>query len=166
MNMGFKLPRYATADAVVATMRQGMKIKLLTDTAVMPTRGTKHSAGLDLYVDTNKKVSIYPGATKMLGTGIAAEIPKGCFGAIFPRSGLSTKKGIVLANDVAVIDSDYRGEIKLPLFNRSKDPQTIDPHERVAQMVIIPYVDVELVQVDDLTDTERGDGGFGSTGKN
>lgn len=164
--MRFKLPLPTTVDSTIASIWSRMRVKLLTDTAVMPTRGTEHSAGLDLYVDTNKKVSIYPGATKMLGTGIAAEIPKGCFGAIFPRSGLSTKKGIVLANDVAVIDSDYRGEIKLPLFNRSKDPQTIDPHERVAQMVIIPYVDVELVQVDDLTDTERGDGGFGSTGKN
>lgn len=142
-----------------------MKIKLLTKTAVMPLRGTEKSAGLDLYVDTDKMVSIYPNKTKVFGTGIACEVPDGCFGAIFPRSGLSTKKGIVLANEVAVIDSDYRGEIKLPLLNRSNEPQIIGAHERVAQMIIIPYKDVELELADDLEDTERGTGGFGSTGK-
>lgn len=142
-----------------------MKIKLLTETATMPTRGTENSAGLDLYVDTVKPMSIYPGKTKMFSSGIAVEIPDGYWGGVFIRSGISTKRGIVLQNGVGVIDSDYRGEIMLPLYNSGSEPQTISAHERVAQLIVIPYKKEELELAEDLNDTERGNGGFGSTGR-
>ena len=105
-----------------------------------------------------------PGTTMKIGTGIAAEIPEGYFGAVFARSGLATKKGLRPANCVGVIDSDYRGEIIVALHNDSKEPQTIQAYERIAQIVILPYLDVSFEIVDELSDTERGEGGFGSTG--
>ena len=142
-----------------------MRFKKLSTTAGIPSRGSEKAAGYDLYIDSLEPTVIQPYETKMVGTGIAIELPENTFGAIYPRSGLSTKQGIVLANNVAVIDEDYRGEIKLPLYNRSNEPVILNPKERVAQLVVTPYIPVELEKVDELTDTERGSGGFGSTGK-
>lgn len=142
-----------------------IKIKKLTESAIIPTKGTEEAAGFDLYVDNDTAVTILPHETEMLQTNIAFELPRGHFGAVFARSGLSTKKGIRPSTCVSVIDSDYRGSVGVPLHNDSNEPRVIEPHERVAQMVIIPIPEVEFVLVDSLEETERGTGGFGSTGK-
>ena len=143
-----------------------MKIKRLTETAKLPTRGSKYAAGYDLYVDSDKVISVYPHKTVMLPTNIALEIPNGYFGAIHSRSGLSTKKGLALVNGVAVIDEDYRGAIGIPIHNYGNLPQRIKPYEIVAQLVITPYKEVDFEEVEELSDTDRGNGGFGSTGTN
>ena len=143
-----------------------MKIKRLTETAKLPTRGSEYAAGYDLYVDSDKVISVYPHKTVMLPTNIALEIPNGYFGAIHSRSGLSTKKGLALVNGVAVIDEDYRGAIGIPIHNYGNLPQSIEPYERVAQLVITPYKEVDFEEVEELSDTDRGNGGFGSTGIN
>lgn len=143
-----------------------MKIKLLTNTATIPTRGSEYSAGYDLYADIPSELLIFANQNVLIGTGIAVEIPEGYFGALFARSGLATKQGLRPANCVGVIDSDYRGEVKVALFNDSTNSKTIKPQERIAQLVILPYANVELEVVDELGDTVRGDGGFGSTGTN
>lgn len=143
-----------------------MKIKLLTDTAKVPTRGSQYAAGYDLYADISNEVWIPENSNTLIGTGISAEIPEGYFGALFARSGLATKRGLRPANCVGVIDSDYRGEIKVALFNDSDTPAVIKPQERIAQLVILPYANIELEVVDELKETVRGEGGFGSTGTN
>ena len=140
-----------------------MKIKRLTNNAIIPTYGIKHSAGLDLYAVEN--ISILDGDCAKIKTGISVEIPNGYFGAVFARSGLSTKQGLRPANCVGVVDSDYRGEVIVPLYNDSSETRTVCAGDRVAQMVIIPYAKVELEEVDELDNTERGTGGFGSTGE-
>lgn len=143
-----------------------INIQLLNDLAKIPTRGSEEAAGWDLYAATDEKITIEPHQTVQIGTGLAMEIPLYSFGAIFARSGLATKKGLRPANAVGVIDSDYRGEILIALHNDSDLPQTIAPQERIAQLVIIPYVQIEgWNEVDGLTVTERGDQGFGSTGE-
>ena len=142
-----------------------IRIKKLSDTAKLPQRGSEKAAGYDLYANTEEEITIAPHATQMIGTGIAMEIPEGYFGAIFARSGLASKKGLRPGNCVGVVDSDYRGEWKIALHNDTDEPQTIAPHERIAQMVVIPFLPVEFTEAADLTDTERGAGGFGSTGK-
>lgn len=148
-----------------------INIKKLNDTAIIPTRGSEYAAGYDLYagcVDEKnlEEVNVIsPYSTMKIHTGIAMEIPEGYFGAIFARSGLATKQGLRPANCVGVIDSDYRGEIIVALRNDSASEQTITSGERIAQIVIMPYLPVEFEEVDSLKDTERGDGGFGSTGK-
>ena len=143
-----------------------MRIKKLNDKACAPTRADGGSAGFDLYaVVDNGETTVLPGKTKMLGSGYAFEIPEGYFGGVFPRSGLSTKHGIRLANCVAVIDSSYRGEVKIPLFNDSNEAYTIRNGDRVAQLIIIPYAAETIEEVDDLSDTDRGDGGFGHSGR-
>ena len=139
--------------------------KKLTETAIKPTRGTGYSAGLDLYADNNEPVTIQPHCKEKLQTGISMELPDGFFGGVFPRSGISTKRGLRLCNCVGVIDSDYRGNIGVSLYNDSNEPQTVEPHERVAQLIIQPYATVTLIE-GKLTDSERGTNGFGSTGKN
>ena len=139
--------------------------KKLTETAIKPTRGTSFSAGLDLYADNSEPVTIQPHCKMALQTGISMELPDGFFGGVYPRSGISTKRGLRLCNCVGVIDSDYRGNIGVSLYNDSNEPQTIEPHERVAQLVIQPYATVTLTE-GKLTDSERGTNGFGSTGKN
>ena len=143
-----------------------MKIKLLTDTATMPTRGSEKAAGWDLYDDFADEIYLPPNDVRMIGTGVAVEIPEGYFGALFARSGIASKRGLRPANCVGVIDSDYRGEIKVAIINDSTYVQKIEPQERIAQLVILPYKSVELEQVDELDKTERGEGGFGSTGTN
>lgn len=139
-----------------------LKFKKLTDKAIKPTYGTEFSAGADLY--STEKVVISCGETKLIKTGIAVEIPVGYVGLIYARSGLATKRGLAPANKVGVIDSDYRGEIMVALYNQSGVEQIVEQGERVAQMVITPYLKVDYQEVEDLQDTTRGSGGFGSTG--
>lgn len=141
-----------------------IEFKKLNENAVTPTFGTEFSAGADLY-SAEEEIVINPGETKFIGTGLATAIPEGTVGLIYARSGLACKKGLAPANKVGVIDSDYRGEIKVALHNHGKDAQTVLKGERVAQMVITPYFKVDYVEVDSLSETLRGDGGFGSTGR-
>ena len=141
-----------------------MKIKLLNERAVVPTYGSSQAAGADLYAAVDKDIYINPHSTTMIGTGIAAEIPEGYFGAIFARSGIASKQGLRPANCVGVVDSDYRGEIKVALHNDTDIVQMVPMGSRIAQLVIMPYAKAIFEVVDDLDNTERGDGGFGSTG--
>lgn len=142
-----------------------VKVKKLTDTAILPTRGSEHAAGYDLYADVKNQVMISPHETEKIGTGLAIEIPDGYFGAIFARSGLASKQGLRPANCVGVCDSDYRGEYIVAVHNDSNHSRVIDPGERIAQLVVMPYLAVTFDEVADLSDTDRGNGGFGSTGK-
>ena len=141
-----------------------IKFKKLNENAVMPTFGSKYAAGADLY-SAEEEIVIAPNETAFIGTGIACAIPTYCVGLVFARSGLACKKGLAPANKVGVIDSDYRGEIKVALHNHGKEPQTVLKGERVAQMVITNYYPVEYVETDALDETKRGEGGFGSTGR-
>lgn len=145
-----------------------VKIKKINDKAIIPSRGSSSAAGYDLYAVTDmsdESLVIEAGKTVKVKTGLSMEIPEGYFGAIYPRSGLSTKQGLRLANCVGVVDPDYRGEVMVALYNDSNDMQTITSGERIAQIVITPYLPVEFEEVDELNDTERSTGGFGSTGK-
>ena len=142
-----------------------INIKKLSENAIIPTYGSIGAAGADLYALLSDTLTIKPGETVLVGTGIAMEIPEGFVGLIFARSGLSTKKGLAPANKVGVIDSDYRGEIKVPLYNQSGSVQTIEKGERIAQMVITPFISADFTEVDELDDTLRGAEGFGSTGR-
>lgn len=142
-----------------------IKIKKLNENAFIPTRGSQYSAGYDLYACIDDPVTILPHSTEKVGTGLAIEIPEGYFGAIFARSGLATKEGLRPANCTGVCDSDYRGEYIVALHNDTSEEKLIMPNERIAQLVVMPYLPVEFEEVTELTDTERGIGGFGSTGK-
>ena len=144
-----------------------MKIALrkMTESAQIPVRGSLQAAGYDLFADLSEAVTILPQETKMVGTGIACAIPEGYFGGIYARSGLSAKEGLRPANCTGVVDSDYRGEIKVALHNDSKASRTILPGQKIAQMVVQAFLPVEFETVEDLDATERGGGGFGSTGK-
>lgn len=144
-------------------MQTKVKIKKLNTNAKVPTRGSEEAAGYDLY--SNSNVEIRPEGTVKVNTGIAMEIPKGYFGAIYARSGLATKEGLRPANCVGVVDSDYRGEIIVALHNDSNIVRVVEKGERIAQIVIMPYLSVEFEEVDDLDETKRGNGGFGSTDK-
>lgn len=143
-----------------------IKIKKLKENAFLPTRGSKYAAGYDLYacVDTDSVV-IPPHKSAKIGTGIAAAIPEGYFGAIFARSGLATKQSLRPANCVGVVDADYRGEFIVFLHNDSDEEKTVNNGERIAQLVVMPFLDVEFTETDTLDETERGANGFGSTGK-
>lgn len=141
-----------------------LKIKMLDEHAILPTRGSEKAAGWDLYANIPDPIVIAPGKMAKISSGIAIELPEGTFGGIFARSGLSTKKGLRPANCVGVIDEDYRGPVIVPLYNDSKMPMTVAPDERIAQLIVMPYVNCELSEVSILTDTERAEGGFGSTG--
>lgn len=142
-----------------------INIKRLNPNAILPTRGSEQAAGYDLYACIDEPVTIPPHSTVKVGTGLSIELPDNYFGAIFARSGLATKKGLRPANCVGVCDSDYRGEYIVALHNDSDIGVIINPEERIAQLVVLPYLPVEFNEVDSLTDTERGDGGFGSTDK-
>ncbi len=141
-----------------------VRIKKLSDSAVLPTRGSSSAAGYDLYADVERE-QIAPGQTVKIPVGVAMEIPEGYFGGIFARSGLSTKEGLRPANCVGVIDSDYRGPILVPLHNDSDTVREVVQGEKIAQMVILPYLAIEFEEVEQLEETQRGEGGFGSTGK-
>lgn len=142
-----------------------VKIKKLSDKGIIPTYGTEFSAGADLYACLDETVVIDSGETVLVHTGVAVEIPEGFGGFIYARSGLASKRGLAPANKVGVIDSDYRGEIMVALHNHSKVPQAVEHGERIAQMVIMPYVAANFVVSQELEDTVRGEGGFGSTGR-
>lgn len=142
-----------------------IKVKKLDENAIIPTKGSEESAGMDLYSCTSERIVIMPHETAIIHTGIAVELPKGTFGGIFARSGLACKKGLAPANKVGVVDSDFRGELLVALHNHSDLPQTIEPMERVAQLIILSYIPAEFEEVEELSDTERGTGGFGSTGR-
>ena len=142
-----------------------IKVKLLRPGAKLPTYGTEFSAGADLYACLEEDVVIAPGQTQKIPTGIAMEIPVGCAGLIYARSSLDTKRGLAPANKVGVVDSDYRGEFMIFLHNHGTEPQTICHGDRVAQLLITPVFTPGFAEADELTDTVRGAGGFGSTGK-
>jgi len=145
-------------------MSNQISVKKLHPNAKLPTYGSVEAAGADLYACLDEAVIIQPGETAWIGTGIALEVPKGCAGLVYARSGMAAKRGLAPANKVGVIDSDYRGEVKVVLLNHSKQPQTVEPGERIAQFVITPVLTPEYTFADDLSDTQRGSGGFGSTG--
>ena len=142
-----------------------VRVKKLHPNAVLPTYGSAEAAGADLYACLEAAVTIAPGEVYWVPTGIALEVPKGCAGLVYARSSLGAKRGLAPANKVGVVDSDYRGEVKVVLLNHSNQPQTLQPGERVAQFVITPVLQPAYEEVDELTDTSRGAGGFGSTGK-
>ncbi len=147
-------------------MEQKLKIKKLREGATIPKRATEGSAGMDLYACIDTPVTIRPGDLALIPTGIAIELPCAEYVAyIFARSGLGIKHGICLSNGVGVVDSDYRGEVCVGLCNVSSKEYTIEPNERVAQMVISPVSLMPVEEAQELSDTERGAGGFGSTGK-
>ena len=141
-----------------------VRIKKLTDTAKLPAYGSAYAAGADLYSDEGA-FTVAPGETHLVHTGLSIEIPEGYGGFIYARSGLATKRGLAPANKVGVIDADYRGEIMVSLHNHSDKPQTVEAGERVAQLVIAPFLKAEFEEADELSDTVRGEGGFGSTGR-
>ena len=141
-----------------------VNIKKLNDKAVVPTYGSEFAAGADLYACLDEEVTVAPHATVLIPTGIAMELPLGYAGLIYARSGLATKKGLAPANKVGVVDCDYRGEVKVALHNHGETPQTVAAGERIAQMVITPYLAAQFAVTDELSDTVRGAGGFGSTG--
>ena len=149
------------------TNNTGIKIqvKKLKETANLPTRGSAYAAGYDLYACLDEAVTVEAGATVKIGTGLSIAVPEGYFGAIFARSGLATKEGLRPANCVGVADSDYRGEYIVALHNDSAVARTVTPGERIAQLVIMPFLSVEFEEADSLEETQRGEGGFGSTGK-
>jgi dUTP pyrophosphatase len=142
-----------------------INIKKLTDTAILPDRGSAYAAGYDLFADIKEELKIEAHKTAMLPTGLAMEIPEGYFGGIFARSGLASKESLRPANCVGVVDADYRGEVKVALHNDSDDVRIITPCQKIAQLVIVPFLSVEFEEVEALSDTVRGVGGFGSTGK-
>lgn len=142
-----------------------LKIKRLKEEAVLPERKTPGSAGYDLCACIAAEFTIEPGEIAIFPTGLAAEIPEGCAGMIFTRSGLGVKHGVAVANGVGVIDSDYRGEIHVGLRNSSKVPYTVSPGERIAQLIVMPVCLPMVEEVEALSETQRGTGGFGSTGQ-
>ena len=141
-----------------------VKIKKLDERATIPSYGSEYAAGFDLYAILDNDTTIKSHETVLIKTGLSMEIPVGYAGMIFARSGLATKKGLAPANKVGVVDSDYRGEVMVALHNHSNEDQTISNGERIAQMVIMPFYKAEFTVVEELSDTERGAGGFGSTG--
>ena len=141
-----------------------VNIKKLRENAVIPTYGSQFAAGADLYACLEEDLTINPSETVLVPTGIAAEIPVGFAGLIYARSGIASKRGLAPANKVGVVDADYRGEIMVALHNHSDKPQSIAKDERIAQLVIAPFLSVDFNEVDELEDTVRGAGGFGSTG--
>ncbi len=143
-----------------------VNFKKLNQNAVMPSYGSEFAAGADLYACTNgETVVIESGETKLIKTGLAMEIPEGYAGLIYARSGIANKRGLAPSNKVGVVDSDYRGEIMVSLHNHSNETQSIADGERIAQMVITPFLKVEYNEVEEISETVRGEGGFGSTGK-
>ncbi len=140
-------------------------VKKLDERAVLPQYGSDYAAGADLYAVLDEAVTIAPGETKLVKTGLSMEIPEGYAGLIYARSGLAAKRGLAPANKVGVVDADYRGEVMVALHNHSNVPQTVEPLERIAQLVVAPFLRAEYFECETLSDTVRGEGGFGSTGR-
>lgn len=142
-----------------------VRVKRVLEGAKLPTYGSAAAAGADLYACLEEAVTIQPGETVFIPTGIALEVPQGCAGLIYARSSMGAKRGLAPANKVGVIDSDYRGQVMVALHNHSALPQTVEPQERIAQLLITPVFTPGFVETEELSDTQRGAGGFGSTGK-
>lgn len=142
-----------------------IKIKRLHEAARLPTRGTEHSAGADLYACLEAPVTILPGERRTIPTGLALEIPPGHGGFVFPRSSVASRYGLSLSNCVGVIDADYRGEVAVALLHHGGEPYTVRHGDRIAQLVVMPVCMADFTFSDELTDTVRGEGGFGSTGR-
>ena len=142
-----------------------INIKKLTETAILPERGSAYAAGYDLFADLQEAIEIKPHETYMINTGVAMEIPEGYWGGVFARSGLSAKEGLRPANCVGVVDADYRGPVCVALHNDGEVVRTVTPGQKIAQLVVVPFLAVEFDEVEELSDTVRGAGGFGSTGK-
>ena len=145
-------------------MTQPVSVKLLDPRAKMPSYGSVDPAGADLYAVTDGPVTVAPGQTVLIHTGLALAIPQGFVGLVYARSGLATKQGLAPANKVGVIDADYRGELMVALHNHSGETRTVEHGDRIAQLVIAPYLTAQFTQQEELDDTVRGEGGFGSTG--
>lgn len=141
-----------------------IRVKKLHPAAKLPTYGSAEAAGADLYACLEETVTIAPGESAFIPSGIALEVPVGCAGLIYARSGLACKRGLAPANKVGVIDSDYRGQIVVVLHNHGTQPQSVENGERIAQMVITPVLTPPYVEAEELSDSDRGAGGFGSTG--
>ncbi len=141
-----------------------ISVKKLDERAVLPTYGSEYSAGADLYALADEEIVFQPHETKFVHTGLAMEIPEGYAGLVYARSGLASKRGLAPANKVGVVDSDYRGEIMVALHNHSDSVQKIAPAERIAQLVVTPFLKATFEETDSLSETVRGTGGFGSTG--
>ncbi len=141
-----------------------IELKKLNENAVLPSRGSKEAAGYDLYALSDQPIEIEPHKTVLVGTGLSMAIPDGYFGGVFARSGLASKRSLRPANCVGVIDSDYRGELMVPIHNDSEEKKIIEAKERIAQLIILPYLSVEFDEVEELDETARGESGFGSTG--
>ena len=142
-----------------------ISVKKLRPDAVLPTAGSQYAAGYDLYACIDAPVTVAPHTTEKIGTGLSVAVPEGWFGAVFARSGLASKQGLRPANCVGVCDSDYRGEYIVAIHNDGDTPQTVSPGDRIAQLVILPYMTAEFEEAEELPATARGAGGFGSTGK-
>ena len=145
-------------------MTQPVSVKLLDPRAKLPAYGSADAAGADLYALTDGPVTLAPGETALIHTGLALAIPQGYVGLVYARSGLATKQGLAPANKVGVIDADYRGELMVALHNHSGEPRVVESGDRIAQLVIAPYLTAQFVPQEELEDTQRGAGGFGSTG--
>ena len=145
-------------------MKTKVEIKKLDERAIIPTYGTEFSAGADIYALLDEPVTIAPGETKLIHTGLAMAIPEGLVGLNFARSGMATKRGLAPANKVGVIDSDYRGELMVALYNQGNVAQTVEHGDRIAQIIFMPYYTADFILCDELDETVRGEGGFGSTG--
>ena len=146
-------------------MIENINVKKLNDLAKLPTRGSEYAAGYDLYAATNYNIEIQPHTTVKIGTGLSFELPQGTFAAIFPRSGIATKRGLRPANCVGVCDSDYRGEYIVAIHNDTDQMQHIESGERIAQMILLPFYSMNFNEVNELSDTNRGKGGFGNSGR-
>ena len=144
---------------------ESIKVRRLRDNAILPTYGSAEAAGADLYACLEQPMTVAPGQTVFVPTGLSMALPKGCAGLIYARSGLACKRGLAPANKVGVIDSDYRGEFMVALYNHGSEAQTVNPGERIAQLIITPVLTPGYEETDSLDDTGRGVGGFGSTGK-
>lgn len=145
--------------------KKRVNIKKLKREAIIPTYGSEFSAGANLYACVEEDMILKPGDTRLIPTGIALEIPAGYAGLIYARSGIATKRGLAPANKVGVVDSDYRGEVLVSLHNHSQEAQMVAPGERIAQLVVTPVLAVDFCEVEELEETRRAGGGFGSTGK-
>jgi len=146
-------------------MIESINVKKLNDLAKLPTRGSLDAAGYDLYAATSYNIEIQPHTTIKIDTGLSFELPQGTFAAIFARSGIATKRGLRPANCVGVIDSDYRGPVIVTLHNDTNEVQIIEPQERIAQMILLPFVEMSFNEINELSDTVRGAGGFESSGR-
>lgn len=144
---------------------KSIRVKILRQGAHLPTYGSAEAAGADLYACLEEDMTVEPGKTAFVPTGIALEVPQGCAGLIYARSGLACKRGLAPANKVGVVDSDYRGEIMVALHNHGTEPQTVANGERIAQFIITPVLTPDYEVAEELSDTARNSGGFGSTGK-